>query len=211
MPPDRRTEDAKVSYVVHIDEVQEVEGAYPAPFDGEKLSIYRELGRAAGSKNLGFSFERLPPGRRTSFTHAHSDEEELVYVLSGTCHLRVVEPGSEPREIPLRAGHAVSFLAGTGIAHTVVNRGDAECTLFVVGERRPGRRPLLLPRGFGVRLTSAKEPPGATLDALMKAALPALHGEVPRASRDDDLISAAGPFQVGRLEHGLAADRAEPL
>jgi uncharacterized cupin superfamily protein len=32
----------------------------------------------------------------------------------------------------------VSFLAGTGIAHTVVNRGDAECTLFVVGERRPG-------------------------------------------------------------------------
>jgi uncharacterized cupin superfamily protein len=38
----------------------------------------------------------------------------------------------------LRAGHAVSFPAGTGIAHTVVNRSDGECTLFVVGERRPG-------------------------------------------------------------------------
>jgi uncharacterized cupin superfamily protein len=126
------------SYVVHIDDVQEIEGAYPSPFDAEKLSIYKDLGRAAGSKRLGFSFERLLPGRRTSFTHAHSDEEELVYVLSGTCQLRIVEPGAEPREIPLRAGHAVSFPAGTGIAHTVVNRSDGECTLFVVGERRPG-------------------------------------------------------------------------
>jgi hypothetical protein len=50
------------SYVVHIDDVQEVEGAYPAPFDAEKLSIYKDLGRAAGSKRLGFSFERLLPG-----------------------------------------------------------------------------------------------------------------------------------------------------
>ena len=126
------------AYVVHIDDVEEVEGTYPAPFDGEKLSIYRDLGRAAGSKNIGFGFERLPPGRRTSFTHAHSHEEELVYVLAGTCHVRVVEPGGEPREIPLRAGHAVSFPHGTGIAHTFVNRGAEECTLFIVGERRPG-------------------------------------------------------------------------
>ncbi len=131
------------SYVVHIDDVPEVEGAYPAPFDQEKLSFYRDLGRAAGSKTIGFSFERLPPGRRTSFTHAHSHEEELVYVLSGTCHVRMVEDGVAAQEIPLRAGHAVSFPAGTGIAHTFVNHGAEDCTLFVVGERRPG-----VDRGF---------------------------------------------------------------
>lgn len=124
------------SPVVHKDEVAEIEGAYPAPFDGEKLSIYRDLGVAAGSRRLGFGFERLPPGRRTSFTHAHSHEEELVYVLSGTCHVRLVEPGAAPREVALRAGHAVSFPAGTGIAHTFVNHGAEECTLLVVGERR---------------------------------------------------------------------------
>lgn len=122
--------------VVHIDDVPEVEGAYPAPFDGEKLTIYRDLGRAAGSQRIGFAVERLLPGRRTSFTHAHSEEEEVVYVLSGTCHVRVIEEGCEPREIPLRAGHSVSFPAGTGIAHTFVNRGSDECTLFIVGERR---------------------------------------------------------------------------
>jgi uncharacterized cupin superfamily protein len=124
-------------FVAHVDDVEEIEGAYGAPFDGEKLSLYRDIGRAAGSKNLGFSWERLPPGRRTSFTHAHSTEEEFVFVLSGTCHVRVIEPGCEPREIPLRTGHAVSFPAGSEIAHTFVNRGKAECTLFVVGERRP--------------------------------------------------------------------------
>ncbi len=124
------------SYVVHVDDVPEVEGTYPAPFDGEKLSIYRDLGRAAGSRNVGFCVERLPPGRRTSFTHAHLEEEEFVFVLSGSCCVRVIEPGAAAREIPLRAGHAVSFPAGTGIAHTFVNRGDQECTLFVVGERK---------------------------------------------------------------------------
>ena len=124
-------------FVVHIDDVEEIEGTYSAPFDGEKLSLYRDIGRAAGSKNVGFSWERLLPGRRTSFTHAHSTEEEFVFVLSGTCHVRVIEPGGEAREIPLRAGHGVSFPAGTELAHTFVNHGTEECTLLVVGERRP--------------------------------------------------------------------------
>ena len=128
------------SFVVHLDEVAEVEGAYRPPFDTEKLSIYRDLGRAAGSKTLGFGHERLPPGRRTSFTHAHEHEEEFVYVLAGTCHVRLIEPGAEPCEIPLRAGHVVSFPAGTGIAHTFVNLGTEECLLLVVGERRANDR-----------------------------------------------------------------------
>jgi uncharacterized cupin superfamily protein len=129
--------DERPAYVVHIDDVPEVEGSYPAPFDGEKLSIYRNLGQATGSRSVGFAYERLLPGRRTSFTHAHSAEEELVYVLSGTCHVRVIEPGTAPREIPLRAGHAVTFPPGTGIAHCFVNRGGEECALLVVGERKP--------------------------------------------------------------------------
>ncbi len=132
--------DALPSYIVHQGDVPETEGAYPPPFDGEKLTIYRDLGRASGSKTLGFGVERLLPGRRSSFTHAHSAEEELVYVLAGTCHVRVLEPGAEPREHPLRAGHVVSFPAGTGIGHCFVNRGTEECTILVVGERRPDDR-----------------------------------------------------------------------
>lgn len=131
--------DDAFPYVVHVDEVAEVEGAYPPPCDAEKLTRYRDLGRATGSVTLGWAWERLLPGRRSSFTHAHSAEEELVFVLGGTCHLRVVEPGGEVRELPLRAGHAVTLAAGTGIAHCFVNRGGAECVLLVVGERKPDR------------------------------------------------------------------------
>jgi uncharacterized cupin superfamily protein/GNAT superfamily N-acetyltransferase len=127
-------------FIAHLDDLSETEGAYPAPFDAEKLTIYKDLGRATGTKTVGFGHERLLPGRRTSFTHAHELEEEFVFVVSGTCHVRLVEPGREPREVPLRAGHAVAFPAGTGIAHTFVNHGTEECVLFIAGERRPTDR-----------------------------------------------------------------------
>ncbi|WP_394832426.1 cupin domain-containing protein [Pendulispora rubella] len=123
-------------FIVHEDDVPEVEGRYRAPFDGEALSWDRDLGRAAGTVNLGMSKTRLPPGRRTSFTHAHSEEEELVYVVAGECAVRLVEPGQAPREYALRAGHTVAFPAGTGIAHTFVNRGSEDCTLLTIGERK---------------------------------------------------------------------------
>jgi uncharacterized cupin superfamily protein len=127
-----------MSYVAHIDDLAEEEGSYPAPFDAEKLTIYKDLGRATGTRSIGIGHERLLPGRRSSFTHAHEHEEEFVYVIAGTCHVRLIEPGGEPREVPLRAGHGVAFPAGTGIAHCFVNHGTEECVLLVIGERKPG-------------------------------------------------------------------------
>jgi uncharacterized cupin superfamily protein len=146
-------------FVVHIDDVPEQEGAYPPPFDAEKGSIYRDLGRAAGSQRIGFGHERLLPGRRLCFTHAHSHEEELVYVISGACSLRLIEPGEAPRDVPLRAGHAVSFPAGTGIAHTFVNHGTEECLLFVVGERRPEEDKVFYPEDPGYDAHHARTRP----------------------------------------------------
>lgn len=125
------------SFVVHADDVVETDGRYPAPFDAEVLSSGRDLGRAARTVRVGVWRERLPPGRRTSRTHAHSHEEELVYVLEGECHVRIAPPGTASYELLLRAGHVVSFPAGTGIAHSFVNRSDAECLLLAIGERRP--------------------------------------------------------------------------
>jgi uncharacterized cupin superfamily protein len=122
--------------IVHESDIPEIESAYPEPFDGEKLSHCRDLGGSAGTVNFGLVRERIPPGRRTSFTHAHSVEEELLYVLQGECVLRLIAPGGPPREFPLRAGHTVAFPAGTGIAHTVHNRGSEDCVVLSFGERR---------------------------------------------------------------------------
>lgn len=126
-------------FLVHQADVPEIEGHYPAPFDTEKLSIGKNLGRAAGSVNIGLWQERIPPGRRTSFTHAHSDEEELIYVLKGECVMRVVYSDAAAEEMALRAGHTASFPAGTGIAHTFINRDSEDCIILCFGERKPGK------------------------------------------------------------------------
>jgi environmental stress-induced protein Ves/uncharacterized cupin superfamily protein len=157
------------SFVVFAPEVPEVEGRYPAPFDAERVGQYRNLGRAAGSVNLGFGIDRLAPGERSSFTHAHAHGEELVYVLEGECVVRLVAPGEEPVEVPLRAGHAVSFVAGTGLAHCFVNRGTADCRLFTVGERK----------GDAERTYYAED---AAYDASFARARPGCHWAEGRAS-----------------------------
>jgi uncharacterized cupin superfamily protein len=127
----------KDAFIVFAPDIAEEEGRYPAPFDGERVGQFRNLGTATGTVSLGFGIDRLSPGERSSFTHAHEHEEELVYVLEGECVVRLVHPGEEPREVPLRAGHVVSFPAGTGIAHCFVNRSASDCRLFTVGERKP--------------------------------------------------------------------------
>ena len=123
-------------FIVFAPDVPEQEGHYPPPFEKERLGLFRDLGKAAGSVSLGFAMDRLPAGERSSFTHAHEREEELVYVLEGECVVRLIEPGHAPREVPLRAGHAVSFVAGTRLAHCFLNRGTRDCLLFTVGERK---------------------------------------------------------------------------
>jgi uncharacterized cupin superfamily protein len=124
------------SFIVFAPDVPEEAGHYPPPFDKERVGFSRNLGKAIGSVSIGVGIDRLPPGERSSFTHAHSHEEELVYVLEGECNVRLIEPGKEPREVPLRAGHVVSFVAGTRIAHCFFNRGSKDCLLLTVGERK---------------------------------------------------------------------------
>jgi uncharacterized cupin superfamily protein len=97
--------------------------------DDELMSIGAPLGRALGLTRIGIHHERLPPGRRTSFPHAESAEEEFVYVLDGTPDVWL--DGTLHR---LRPGDAVGFPAGTGLAHSFLNNTEAEVRLLVVGE-----------------------------------------------------------------------------
>lgn len=146
------------SFVVRSSAVPEHEGSYPPPFDTEKLSVGRDLGRAAGSRSLGCWRERLPRGRRTSFTHAHLREEELVYVLSGRPTLRWVPPGEAASEVELAPGDLVAFPAGTGFAHTLRNDHAEEAELLVVGERKGGERAFYADDGDYDRWRSERKP-----------------------------------------------------
>lgn len=110
---------------------QELEGPdnehYP---DSEELmSIGAPLGRALGLTRLGIHHERLLPGRRMSYPHAESSEEEFAYVLQGTPDVWI--NGELHR---LQPGDAVAFPAGTGICHTFINNGAEDAHFIVVGE-----------------------------------------------------------------------------
>jgi uncharacterized cupin superfamily protein len=108
--------------------------------DDELMSIGAPFGSAFGLTKLGIHHERLPPGRRTSFPHAESAEEEFVYVIAGAPdvwldgHLHRLKPGD-----------AVGFPAGTGIAHSFLNNTEAEVHLLVVGERSKAENRIVYP------------------------------------------------------------------
>jgi uncharacterized cupin superfamily protein len=119
-----------------------VERPKPWQYDNhdEPMGLNAALGRHFGLQRIGIHHQRLLPGRRTSFPHAESAEEEFVYVLSGTPdvwldgHLHRLAPGD-----------AVGFPAGTGLSHSFLNNTEADVCLLVVGERSKPENRIVYP------------------------------------------------------------------
>jgi uncharacterized cupin superfamily protein len=135
------------SCIAHWTEIEKPDDSH---YDGddELMSIGARFGRHFGLNRLGIHHERLPPGRRTSFPHAESAEEEFVYVIEGAPDVWL-----DGRLHRLRPGDGVGFPAGTGISHSFLNNTESEVRLLVVGEtpkaenrifypRNPDRKPL---------------------------------------------------------------------
>jgi uncharacterized cupin superfamily protein len=72
----------------------------------------------------------LKSGRRTSWPHAERDEDEFIYVVSGT-----VDAWNDGDITPIGEGDFVGWQGGTGIAHTIINNSDGDAVLIVGGER----------------------------------------------------------------------------
>jgi uncharacterized cupin superfamily protein len=109
--------------------------------DDELLSIGASFGAHFGLTRLGIHHERLPPGRRTSYPHAESAEQEFVYVIEGTPDVWL-----DGRLHRLAPGDAVGFPSGTGLCHTFINNSDADVRLLVVGERPKPENRIVYPR-----------------------------------------------------------------
>lgn len=115
-----------------IDHWKTLEGADDShyPGDTELQAISAPLGRALGLTRIGIHHVRLLPGRRTSYPHAESAEEEFAYVLEGRPDVWI--DGVLHALVP---GDFVAFPAGTGICHTFLNNTSDEVRLLVGGER----------------------------------------------------------------------------
>ena len=104
---------------------------YPEPFaarmDGR---IKRPLGDLFGLTNFGVNLTTLRPGAVSSLRHAHSRQDELVYILAGEPTL-VTNDG----ETQLLPGMASGFKAGSLDAHHLVNRTDRDVVYLEIGDR----------------------------------------------------------------------------
>jgi uncharacterized cupin superfamily protein len=86
------------------------------------------LGPALGAKNLGYSYDIVPPGKRACPFHSHRGEEEMFFVVRGTGTLRY---GSETR--PIRAGDVICCpTGGPETAHQIVNDSSEELAYLSV-------------------------------------------------------------------------------
>ena len=80
------------------------------------------LGPLLGAKDLGYSYDIVPPGKRSCPFHSHRAEEEMFFIVRGTGTLRY---GNETRKI--RAGDVICCpTGGPETAHQIINDSDAE-------------------------------------------------------------------------------------
>jgi uncharacterized cupin superfamily protein len=107
---------------------------YPEPFASRVAGREkRALGDLFGLRQLGINLTRLAPGSVSSVRHAHSHQDEFVYILRGRPVLRT-DAGSTQ----LGPGMCAGFRAGTGNAHQLVNESEEPVEYLELGDRGPG-------------------------------------------------------------------------
>ncbi|MGC2458948.1 MAG: cupin domain-containing protein [Gallionellaceae bacterium] len=107
---------------------------YPEPFASRMAGREkRPLGNLFGLSNFGVNLVRLLPGAGSALRHAHTRQDEFVFILQGHAVL-ITDSG----ETQLSAGMCAGFRLGTGNAHQLLNRSSEEVIYLEVGDRSAG-------------------------------------------------------------------------
>lgn len=113
---------------------REVATTYPEPFASRMQGRQkRQLGEFFGLQNFGVNLTRLAPGAVSSLRHAHTRQDEFLYVVRGRPTLHTDEG-----RLQLAPGMCVGFKAGTGNAHHLRNETTTPVLYLEVGDRLPG-------------------------------------------------------------------------
>lgn len=116
-------------FIAHWTELEDQHG-HVYRGDDEVMALDAPVGERLGLTRIGIHHVRVPPGRRTSYPHAESAEEEFAFVVEGFPDVWI-----DGVLHPLKPGDSVAFPAGTGICHTFLNNTRDEVRLMVVGEK----------------------------------------------------------------------------
>ncbi|MEP7206296.1 MAG: cupin domain-containing protein [Casimicrobiaceae bacterium] len=117
------------SRVVNIDELKLEHFANGDTFETDGV----RMGPLLGAKDLGYSFDVVPPGKRGCPFHSHRGEEEMFFIVRGEGTLRY---GTDTRKI--RAGDVICCpTGGPETAHQIINDSDAELAYLSVSTMQP--------------------------------------------------------------------------
>lgn len=105
------------------------------PFShGEKFACAAvRIGPLLGAKDLGYSYDVVPPGKSSCPFHSHRAEEEMFFIVSGSGTLRY---GDERRSI--RVGDFICCpTGGAETAHQIINDSAADLAYISVSTMMP--------------------------------------------------------------------------
>jgi uncharacterized cupin superfamily protein len=107
---------------------------YPEPFASRMAGRHkRPLGDLFGLTNFGVNLTELLPGAVSALRHAHTKQDEFVYILQGHPTLRTDEGRTR-----LSPGMCAGFKAGFGNGHHLINETGNPVLYLEVGDRTPG-------------------------------------------------------------------------
>jgi uncharacterized cupin superfamily protein len=107
---------------------------YPKPFASRMAGRDKgPLGDLFGLTNFGVNITRLAPGGCSALRHAHTKQDEFVYILEGRPTL-VTDVG----RTALHPGMCAGFKAGSGDGHCLVNETGADVVYLEIGDRTAG-------------------------------------------------------------------------
>jgi len=107
---------------------------YPEPFASRMAGRQKHpLGDVFGLTNFGVNLTKLAPKGTSALRHAHTRQDEFVYILQGHPTLHTDEG-----RMRLSPGMCAGFKAATGNAHRLINETDEEVVYLEVGDRTPG-------------------------------------------------------------------------
>ena len=107
---------------------------YPEPFASRVAGREkRPLGDLFNLKNFGVNLTRLAPNAVSALRHAHTKQDEFIYVLRGRPTLHTDEGRTQ-----LSPGMCAGFKAGSGNGHRLINETTEEVVYLEVGDRTAG-------------------------------------------------------------------------
>ena len=144
---------SRPNFIKNCEELRS-DSTFTSPGDSETFGTGVCPAKDLGLMRVAVNYEVLEPGDRSSWPHAHSEQEEFVFILEGNGQVWV-----DGLIYDVREGDCIAYPPGTGKAHCLINNSDDQVRFLVVGEqntqsdrvfyaKHPDRNEEMKARGF---------------------------------------------------------------